>query len=189
MDTLENNIHEVFGIEKEECRIVASLFKRQILTKNEFFLEANEDCDQLSIIESGILRMFAQFQGKEVTQWIGTPGYFITDYSAFLSQSKSRWNIQALTDCSIYTISYEDYVVLNKIVPKWNELEKKFIVKCAIFMENRILSLISLSSEERYDLLFDQQRDLFNQVPLQYLASMLGMTPETFSRIRRKKTS
>ena len=188
MDTLENNIHEVFGIEKEECKVVASLFKRQTLTKNDFFLEMDKPCDQLSIIESGMLRMFAQLQEKEVTQWIGTPGYFITDFSAFLFHSKSRWNIQALTDCSIYTINYEDYVVLNKLVPKWNELEKQFIIKCAIFMESRILSLISLSSEERYDLLFDQQRELFNQVPLQYLASMLGMTPETFSRIRRKKT-
>jgi CRP-like cAMP-binding protein len=189
MDTLENNIHQIFGIEKEECRIVASLFKKETLAKNDVFLETNEDCDKFGVIESGMLRMFAQVHEKEVTQWIGTPGYFISDFTAFLFHAKSKWNIQALTDCSLYTISYQDYVMLNKLVPKWNEIEKQFIIKCAIFMESRILSLISLSAEERYNLLFDQQRELFNQVPLQYLASMLGMTAETFSRIRAKKPS
>jgi CRP/FNR family transcriptional regulator, anaerobic regulatory protein len=189
MDTIENNIHQIFGIEKEECKVVASLFKRQTLAKNDFFLEANKNCDQFGVIESGMLRMFIQVQEKDVTQWIGTPGYFISDFSAFLFHSKSRYTIQALTDCSLYTISYEDYITLNKFVPKWSEIEKQFLIKCGIFMESRILSLISLSSEERYNLLFEQQRDLFNQVPLQYLASMLGMTPETFSRIRGKKNS
>ena len=53
-------------------------------------------------------------------------------------------------------------------------------------MESRVFDLISLSAEERYKRLFDQNRELLNQVPLQYIASMLGMTPETFSRIRKK---
>jgi CRP-like cAMP-binding protein len=74
-------------------------------------------------------------------------------------------------------------------VPKWNEFEKMFISKCFVVMESRIFDLISLSAEERYTKLFDQHRELFNQVPLQYLASMLGMTPETFSRIRKKMIS
>jgi hypothetical protein len=58
--------------------------------------------------------------------------------------------------------------------------------KCFVMLENRVFDLISMPAEERYQKLFDQNRKLFNQVPLQYLASMLGMTPETFSRIRRK---
>jgi CRP-like cAMP-binding protein len=56
-------------------------------------------------------------------------------------------------------------------------------------MESRVFDLISKPAEERYQQLFDQNRELFNQVPLQYLASMLGMTPETFSRIRKKMVS
>jgi CRP-like cAMP-binding protein len=188
MGTLENNIQQVFSIGKEESGIVAGLFKRETLAKNEFFLEMNADCDKLAFIESGMLRMFVPVHEKDVTQWIGTPGFFISDFTAFLFHSKTRWNIQALTDCSLYMINYEDYVLLNKMVPTWNDAEKQFILKCGIIMESRILSLISLSTEERYDLLFSQQPELFNQVPLRYLASMLGMTAETFSRIRRKKT-
>jgi CRP-like cAMP-binding protein len=190
MNALENSINQFFGIEKiEDSEIFTSLFKREILAKNDFLLKANKKCDKLSFIESGIMRQFVELPGKEVTHWIGTAGYFITDLSAFLYKTKSRWNVQALTDCSLYTITYKDYATLNKVIPKWNELEKLFMGKCLIIMENRILNLISQSSEERYKSLFDQRRELFNQVPLQYLASMIGMTPETFSRIRGKKTS
>jgi CRP-like cAMP-binding protein len=56
-------------------------------------------------------------------------------------------------------------------------------------MESRVFDLISLTAEDRYKSLFEQNRELFNQVPLQYIASMLGMTPETFSRIRKKQSS
>lgn len=190
MNELENNIQQFFGIEKpEDSKAVVRFFKRETLGKNDFLLKEDKKCNKLSFIESGIIRQYVQLAEKEVTQWIGTPGYFITDLSAFLYNTKSRWNLQALTDCSLYTIKYEDYIMLNGVIPKWSELEKLFMSKCFIIMENRILNLISLSSEERYNYLFDQQRDLFNQVPLQYLASMIGMTPETFSRIRGKKTS
>ena len=78
---------------------------------------------------------------------------------------------------------------MGKLVPKWNEFEKLFIGNYFVMMENRVFDLISKPAEERYQRLFDQNRELFNQVPLQYLASMLGMTPETFNRVRKKMVS
>jgi hypothetical protein len=68
-------------------------------------------------------------------------------------------------------------------------MEKQFITSCFVAIEDRIFQHLSLSAEERYDELFEQNKELFNHVPLQYIASMLGMTPETFSRIRSKKIS
>lgn len=190
MNALESSIHSFFGIESiEDSQIVARLFTKEILAKNDFFLKQDKKCNKLSFIEIGLMRQFVDLPEKQVTQWIGTSGYFITDLSSFIFNTKSRWNIQALTECHLYTISYENYVLLNEAIPKWNELEKLFICRCFITLEDRILNLISLSAEDRYTYLFGQQRELFNQVPLQYLASMIGMTPETFSRIRRKKTS
>ena len=81
----------------------------------------------------------------------------------------------------------KDYDNIKNIVPEWADLERLFITRCFTAMEDRIFSLLSLSAEERYNLLFAQHPKLFNQVPLNYLASMLGMTPETFSRIRNNK--
>lgn len=68
-------------------------------------------------------------------------------------------------------------------------MEKQFIAGCFVQLEDRVFSHLSLSAEERYDKLFENNKEIFNQVPLQYLASMLGMSPETFSRIRNKKIS
>ena len=74
-------------------------------------------------------------------------------------------------------------------MPSWPMLEKQFIAKCFLVLEDRVFSFLSLSSEERYTLLFESRKELFNQVPLNYIASMLGMTPETLSRIRKKQVS
>ena len=113
----------------------------------------------------------------------------MTDIASFLFRNPSRFNIHALTDTRLYTIEHEQYIGMGKLMPKWNEFEKLFIAKCFVMIENRVFDLISKPAEERYQQLFDQNRELFNQVPLQYLASMLGMTPETFSRIRKKMIS
>jgi CRP-like cAMP-binding protein len=64
--------------------------------------------------------------------------------------------------------------------------EKRFLAQYFVMMEDRIFSHLSMTAEERYNLFFENNSELFNQIPLQFIASMLGMTPETFSRIRKK---
>ncbi|WP_316828728.1 Crp/Fnr family transcriptional regulator [Pedobacter miscanthi] len=189
MNELENYIQHYFSIDPDDCRKVASLFKVEQLEKGAYWQKAGSRCEKMSFISSGILRVFVTQSKREVTQWIGTSGYFMTDISSFLFGQPARFNIQALTDTLVFTVARSQYIELGKLIPKWNEFEKMFISKCFVVMESRIFDLISLSAEEHYTKLFDQQRELFNQVPLQYLASMLGMTPETFSRIRKKMIS
>lgn len=189
MSTLENYLHHYFSIGRDDCKKLASLFQKEKLAKGEFFLKSQQQSNKLSFIEHGLLRLFVVLPDKEVTQWIAGSGSFVTDLSGFLFRNPSRWNIQTLTEVTLYSISHEQYLNIALLIPKWNELEKLFIGKCFVSLENRIFNQISLSAEARYQLLFEQQKELFQQVPLQYLASMLGMTPETLSRIRSKKTS
>ncbi len=189
MTDLENYIHHYFSISPDDCRKVSGLFRIETLEKGDYFLRSGKLCNKLSFIQDGILRIYIDLPDHEVTQWIGTDGFFITDLASFIFRNPARFNIQALTNTQLLTINHEEYLTLGKLVPKWNEFEKLFIGKCFVMIENRVFDLISLSAEERYKKLFEQNRQLFNQVPLQYLASMLGMTPETFSRIRRKMIS
>jgi len=186
MAEIEHYIKSYFGvIQTNELNGISSLFKLTTLKKGDYSLKSGKQCDKLSFIQSGLLRMFVITEDKEVTQWISTKGYFSTDLSSFVFENPSRWTIQALVDSEIYTITKDDYKKIGHIVPKWNELEKLFIVKCFTILEDRIFSHLSMSAEERYNFFFTNNKELFNQVPLQYIASMLGMTPETFSRIKK----
>lgn len=179
-------IRQYFGAAEEELDTISSFFHEVSMTENEFFLRKGRRSDQMAFLRSGIIREWVEVDGKEITKWISTQGYFIVDLSAFLFAHPSRWNLQALEDCELYVIEAEQYRNLGSLVPRWTELEKLFLTKCFSVLEDRVLSFLSLNAEERYRQLYNYNKQLFIDVPLQYLASMLGMTPETFSRIRKK---
>lgn len=188
MTELELSIKSSFGIIDEvEISEISSFFNLETLKKGDYFLKKNRKCERLSFVQSGFLRIFIDTDNKEITQWISTKGYFVTDLSSFIFDQPARWTIQALTDVEIYTIKKSEYEKIKTVIPKWSELEKMFIVHCFTTLEDRIFSHLSMTAEERYNFFFENNKELFNQVPLQYIASMLGMTPETFSRIRRKQ--
>jgi CRP-like cAMP-binding protein len=185
---LEKYIQSYFGIPENTLKEISAFFHPQSLLKGDYFLKEGRYSYQLGFIQSGIVREFlTDDKGREVTKWIATKGYFVVDIASFLFHQPARWNLQALTDCEILVIKKENYAKIGQFVPQWQELEKLFIARCFTILEQRIVTHLSLSSEERYQLFFEHNSELFNQVPLQYLASMLGMTPETFSRIRKKQ--
>lgn len=191
MKEIEQYVQTYFGIQGSGLEKVSNSFSPASIKKNEFIIKEGQYGVSLSFVKEGIFRMFALDKNgnKEVTQWIATKGMFLTDLSSLIFNAPSRWNIQALTDCEIYTISKENYLNINEHVPNWMELEKLFIAKCFVTLENRVFNQISMTAEEKYIDLLDQNPDILNIVPLQYIASMLGMTPETFSRVRKKLSS
>ena len=191
MNEIERYVETYFGIGGQGLSSVSDLFIKTEVAKNEFLLKEGKYATSLSFVKEGIFRMFAldAKAEKEITQWITSQGMFVTDLSSLIFNTPSRWNIQALTDCVTYRISKEDYKRIGTLVPNWTELEKLFIAKCFISLESRVFNQISMTAEEKYLELLQENPEIFNKVPLQYIASMLGMTPETFSRIRKKLSS
>ena len=188
MTELEQYIKSYFGVvEADDLNTIVSFFKVRTIKKGDFLLESGNRCDKLSFVQSGLLRMFVLKDDKEITQWISAKGYFTGDLSSFIFETPSHLSIQALVDTELSIISKDDYKLLGELLPKWHEFEKLFLIRCFITLEQRIFSHLSMTAEERYDYFFENNKELFKQVPLQYIASMLGMTPETVSRIRKKQ--
>jgi len=189
MSTLTQYIHSYFQLSDDQAQALSGLFQETELARDDFFCREGSHHVPLSFVREGHLRVFQYRDGKDITQWITSEGEFITDLSELVFRSPARWNIQALTNCRFYTISSDDYQRLPQEVPQWDRIEKLFIAKCFTMLEDRVFSFLSMTAEERVHFLMSRKPELFNQVPLHYLASMLGMTPETLSRIRRKRIS
>ncbi|NNJ56583.1 MAG: Crp/Fnr family transcriptional regulator [Bacteroidia bacterium] len=190
MSPLEQKIESYLGISGNQATTLSEKFISTKMIKGDFFVREDKQCNQLSFIKSGNLRIFKiTDQGKEITQWISTDGDLVTELNSFIFDQPSRWNIQALSDVELHSLSKTEYHDLPQLVPIWPELEKRFLAKCFITLEDRVYSFLSMTAEERYNHLFTYKKELFNQIPLNYIASMIGMTPETLSRIRAKSIS
>jgi CRP-like cAMP-binding protein len=187
MSALEQYVKGYFGVHDDDIAAITSMFKTRSLKKGDHFLKAGRNSEELGFVQDGLLREYLVVEGKEVTKWVSTTGYFSVDLYSFVFNEPARWNIEALTDVELWVLPTSDYQRLDKLVPAWADLEKKFITRCFAALEDRVLQFISMSAEERYQYFFRHHPELFVQVPLQYLASLLGMTPETFSRIRNRK--
>jgi CRP-like cAMP-binding protein len=188
MSELKKHIIETFGFTDSEFQEIRGYFKRKEILEGDYFLKEGQYARELGFVEKGILREFLYINDKEVTKWFSTSGYFAVDLSGFLFDQKSKVSYQAMTAVELVAISKEDYNKISTKVPRWNKLETMFLAKCFTVLENRVISHLAFNAEERYNQLFAFNPTLFNEVPLNQIASMLGMTAETLSRIRKKQT-
>lgn len=183
---LHSFIKKHLGIPGNLVPAIAQFFQQEQLPKNEFLVQKEQHCQKLCLIENGYLRFFSYSEEKVITHWIFGKNQLVTDVASFYLLEPAKWNIQALTDTKVYTLTYSNFQIMRKAIPQWDAHEKLLLIKLMSALENRVYALLSMSAEERYHYLFSSDSEMFKELPLHYLASMLGMTPETLSRIRRK---
>ena len=109
MTALESYIQHYFGIDNKSLEKVAALFEPEELAKGEYFVKGGSYCQKLSFVQRGYIRVFSQTEKKEITQWVLSKDYFATDLSSLIFEAPARWNLQALTDCKLMSISSENY--------------------------------------------------------------------------------
>ena len=186
MEQFRAYIQEFVHFPDEEFEDIQQHFKEEILLKRRFFHQAGEVCNRVAYIREGALRSYYKLDMTEFTRFVLMRGQFATALTSFVTQKPARENIQALTDCRLYTLDYETNEMLYAKYPKWQELGRKLIAYYHQKLEERVFRLLTQSAEERYRALTEEQPELLQEVPLQYIASILGVTRETLSRIRRK---
>lgn len=176
------------GLSEEEAVLAASLFKRRLLVAGELWQSRSGEA-LLGWVLSGYCRIHSEVavgqEVREVTQWIATPNYFVVDAAHFFGRLEPRWSFTALMPVELYELDQQGYQELRVRIPNWPRYESQFLIGCFQTIENRVFDLLALPSAERFTRFMEQLGFLVNEVPHKYLASMLGMTPETFSRMRR----
>ena len=185
MEPLRECISNQINIDKDALDDIVSSFEIRKIKKGQFFLESGKNSKEMAYIESGYLRMYDIADGKEITFWIASEGKFITSLSSFVLECENYWNIQALTDCSLFVITKENHFELCKRQPKWLEFDNLLLAYCYALLEKSMFAQLHTTAQQRFESLLNEDPVLFNHVPLQHIASMLGITPESLSRLRK----
>jgi CRP/FNR family transcriptional regulator, anaerobic regulatory protein len=158
------------------------------LKRKDHFLREGETCKQLGFITKGYVRLYFLKDGDEVTKDFNFENSICGSYASFSLRQPSRFNIVAMEDVKILTLGREDLYRLFDKYASLQKLGRLSIEHLFIRKENREASFLLDTAEQRYEELLKQHPAITQRVPLKYLASYLGITAETLSRIRAART-
>lgn len=156
------------------------------VSKNTILEETGKIPRYLYYIVSGFMRLFYYDEnGDEATMHINCPYGFFTAFSHFSNQTISPVNVECITDCEVLRISKSNYDILMKESVAWKDYSLFVLQESMTYNENRSKDFATLTADQRYRKLMETHPEIIQNVPLQYIASFLGMKPESLSRIRR----
>lgn len=174
--------------EKEENLIVSKV-EKITLEKGAFLLKSNEKVTDLHFIETGCLRTyFVDSDGKEHTLQFAVNGWWISDYIALFGREKinSVSNIECIRDSVLYKISKEDFDELSNQIPKISRFHIKNLESAFAAFQRRILENLTLPAKQRYLNFIKTYPNIEQSVKNYHIASYLGITNESLSRIRKE---
>lgn len=155
--------------------------------KNKILEEEGRSPRYLYFVVSGFVRLFYYNEkGDEVTTHINCPPGFITSYTNFINQTPASENLECVTECELLRIKKQDLDHLIQQSPAFKDFSISVFQQSLAYNERRAKDLATLSAEERYLKLLEEQPELLHNIPMQYIASFLGMNAKSLSRIRRK---
>ena len=164
---------------------IASRFEERRFSKNEVVLKEGKVCDDYLFLVKGFMRSFAHdTEGNEVTTNFYAPGSVVFEVSSFFHRTKSKENIVALTDSECLRINYEQLNDLFHSLPEFREFGRSVLVRGFTALKSRMLSMITETADERYAQLLQNNPEIFQYAPLKTIASYLGVTDSSLSRIR-----
>jgi CRP-like cAMP-binding protein len=180
------NYFKKLGFQEAELSVFLNQLTFKRFKAGEMILEEGQIENQLSFLSAGILRYYALNEGKEITFDFAFSSSFFCAYDSYYNQSKTAINIQAITDCELYAIHRDDLLELYskcETSRQLGQLATEYLLSKKV---NREMDLLLKSPQQRYQDLFASQPKLLQFIPQMYIASYIGVVPETLSRIRKR---
>ncbi len=184
-EDLKQFVNQFANLGQEEWEAVMPLIETRELRKNDYFVREGEVARYISFTQSGYLRVFYNHDGDEITRDISPLHTFVTALPSFVSQTPSYEIIQAITDCELFVIYHDNLEFLYDSYSNWQRVGRRVIEEMFVQTQSRIYAFITQPAEVRYKEMMKQFPDIFQHVPLQYIASYLGITSQSLSRLRR----
>ena len=177
-------ISEYINLSDAELEDIASKFKKRIVKKNDYLLRQGETCKDLVFVQRGCLRLYYIADSIEVSVWFAFKHTSAIEIHSFISEKPSNYFLQAIEDSEILYLPKTELNKLYFIYPKTQEMMRKFWEDVVLNLIERFTALQRDSAEQRYlDLL--NKPDYLQRIPQKYLASFIGVTPTSLSRIRK----
>ncbi len=188
MEAIKKFIEKYQSIPASDWEKISNSFRSRKVAKNDFILKEGKICRHLYFLESGLLRYFILKDGIEATKFFTIAPYCFTSQTSFNTKTPAKESIQAIEDSIIWETTFEENDKLLEL-KSWNLFARKITQEVQFFTEEILEDLQTETAEQRYLKMLDVQGELLQRIPLKYLASYLGIAPQSLSRIRRKNTN
>ena len=186
MELLINKIKSYVPLSFEDEKVIRTLFHKKELKKGEHLLEVGEVCRHIIFIETGLVRYYINNDGVEQTIYFNKENEFVCNNMSFLPQTPSYINIQALEDGTVWMISYAGIQQFYKEVTTGERFGRLAIEQEYVSVASQMGSLYTDPPEVRYDKFISNYPDVAQRIPQYYIASYVGIKPQSLSRIRQR---
>lgn len=190
MDSLQNisnYLSEILEIPKEAVSTCGDFYTLKKISKNDVLLSEGEICLDTFFVEKGLLRMYSlDRNGKEHIIQFAPENWLISDRSSLNFNQKSKYYIEAVEDSEVFLLSKDFFVSMIEKYPHTAENNDMLLQKHIRNLQNRVNSLLADTAEERYMTFIKMYPDILLRVPQWMVASYLGITPESLSRVRKE---
>ncbi len=188
IDILLQFIEKTVSIDEGEKEFVAELFHEKKFVKGEYFLKEGDVCRYVGFMISGVMRYYINDDGEEKTYGFAKESDFVCNNESFLPQQPSRQIIQALEDCTLLVIGYNDLQKFYTSFKNGERFGRMVIEQVFVKTLQGLNSFYTDSPELRYEKFVKEYPDLLQRIPQYYIASYVGVKPQSLSRIRSRNT-
>lgn len=184
---LIKKISNYISLNQEDIDLIHSLFQYKTIEKGTSVIEIGKHTNKAFFINAGYLRYYKILEsGEDLIVHLYTPNNFAASLNGFFLDRRSEEELQAITDCELLHITKSDLDKLYSTSPKWQCFGRKLMEDFLIEKEERISDQLSLTAQEKYLKLLKTDPQIIQNIPVKYIASFIGIQPESLSRIKNR---